>query len=160
MDVNLWFGGKSVEWYTPPFVFEALKMQFDLDPCSPDTSKHKTPADTHYVLPYNDGLKNPWFGEVWCNPPYGRGIEKWVEKMYNHNKGILLVNVSALPNRWFHKYYDHYTAICFVKGRINFINGIDQSNGAPAHGQMLIAFGERCKKAVIECNLGVSWDIK
>ena len=85
MDVNLWFGGKSVEWYTPTFVFEALKMQFDLDPCSPDISKHKTPAKTHYVLPYNDGLENPWFGEVWCNPPYGRGIEKWVEKMYNHN---------------------------------------------------------------------------
>lgn len=23
------------EWYTPPFVFEKLGLEFDLDPCSP-----------------------------------------------------------------------------------------------------------------------------
>ena len=160
MDTNIWFGSRSVEWYTPKYVFDALDLDFDLDPCSPPIHKYKTRAANHYVLPKNDGLIDQWFGKVWCNPPFGKGIDKWVEKMYQHNNGVLLVNVSALPNRWFHKYFDRYTAICFIKGRINFINGIDQSNGAPAHGQMLISFGNDTKQAVLNCNLGVSWDIK
>ncbi len=30
-------GGKSatVEWYTPPYIIEALGNDFDLDPCAP-----------------------------------------------------------------------------------------------------------------------------
>jgi hypothetical protein len=27
--------GSSVEWYTPPEIFEALGLTFDLDPCAP-----------------------------------------------------------------------------------------------------------------------------
>ena len=157
---TFWNSSQNVDWYTPPHVFEALNMDFDLDPCSPPTERYKTRARNHYVLPDNDGLKDPWFGEVWLNPPYGRGIDKWIEKMYQHNQGVVLVHVSALPNRWFHKYFDRYKAICFVKGRINFINGLGQKNGAPAHGQMLIAFGDKGKEAVMNCGLGVIWKIK
>jgi hypothetical protein len=27
--------GESDEWYTPPEIFDALGLTFDLDPCSP-----------------------------------------------------------------------------------------------------------------------------
>lgn len=27
--------GESDDWYTPPSIFEALGLTFDLDPCSP-----------------------------------------------------------------------------------------------------------------------------
>ena len=158
--MEFWQSSKNVDWYTPEFIFDALKMQFDLDPCSPPIQRYKTNAKHHYTLPYNDGLKDPWFGEVWLNPPYGRGIEKWTDKMYEHNKGVLLTHVTALPNRWFHRSFDKMTAICFIKGRVNFINGLGQSAGASSQGQMLMAFGEKSKKAVLECGLGVVWKIK
>ena len=157
---DFWRSSKNVDWYTPPFIFEALNMDFDLDPCSPPIERYKTRAAKHYTLPNNDGLTDLWFGEVWLNPPYGRGIEKWVEKMYNHNQGVLLTHVTALPNRWFHQYFDHFRSICFVKGRINFINGLGQSAGSSSQGQMLIAFGDKSKQAVQSCNLGKVWDIR
>ena len=36
----------------------------------------------------------PWFGRVWLNPPYGRGIGKWLERMADHAEadGILWIS--------------------------------------------------------------------
>ena len=157
---KFWNMSKNVDWYTPPYIFEALNYTFDLDPCSPPLERYKTRAKNHYILPDKDGLINDWFGVVWLNPPFGRGIEKWVDKMYNHNQGVLLTHVTALPNKWFHQYFDKYRSICFVKGRINFINGLGQSAGSAAHGQMLIGFGDIGKEIIEQCNLGKVWNIR
>lgn len=32
------------EWYTPEWLFEALGVQFDLDPCSPGAPPSRVPA--------------------------------------------------------------------------------------------------------------------
>ena len=157
---EIWTMSKNIDWYTPKFIFDALGKPFDLDPCSPSLEKHKTNALNHYILP-TDGLIEHWFGEVWLNPPYGRGvIQKWVNKMYEHNNGILLTHVTALPNKWFHDKFDKFTAICFIKGRVNFIAGVGQSAGASINGQMLIAFGQKSKQRLINCQLGKTWVIK
>ena len=69
--MNVTFEGKSStgknEWLTPPCLLDRLG-EFDLDPCSPvnrpwDTARH------HYTVE-DDGLRQPWFGRVFCNPPY------------------------------------------------------------------------------------------
>jgi len=40
---------QTVEWYTPPSIFEALGLSFDLDPCSPGKEVVPwIPARTHY----------------------------------------------------------------------------------------------------------------
>ena len=56
---------------------------------------------------------------VFCNPPYGREISKWVEKAYKESRKPNTLVVMLLPartdTRWFHDY-------C-VKGEIEFING-------------------------------------
>ncbi len=31
--------GASDDWYTPPFIFDALGLVFDLDPCSPGAGR-------------------------------------------------------------------------------------------------------------------------
>lgn len=54
---------ENVEWYTPPQIFEALGMHFDLDPCSPGVGKSFVPANTHYTRA-DDGLAAPWAGSV------------------------------------------------------------------------------------------------
>ena len=61
----------SVDWYTPPWVFERLGLRFDLDPCQPSGGIPWIPADTYYDLAI-DGLLTPWYGLVWMNPPYGK----------------------------------------------------------------------------------------
>jgi hypothetical protein len=79
------------EFYTPKNIFDALGLDFDLDPCSPITGA-VVPAKQCYSLPIN-GLEMPWFGLVWVNPPYSNPRE-WVEKWFNHKNGLLLVPTS------------------------------------------------------------------
>ena len=76
------------EYYTPPHIFEALGLEFDLDPCSPEQGSH-VPAKQCYSLPF-DGLAAPWFGLVWVNPPYSE-VKPWVNKWLEHKNGFLLV---------------------------------------------------------------------
>ena len=54
----------SVEWFTPRWVFDALGAVFDLDPCTPGIEHTHVPATHGYTLPANDGLQDPWCGNV------------------------------------------------------------------------------------------------
>lgn len=53
--------GETSEWYTPPEIFEALGLQFDLDPCSHDICAPNIPA-TQYFTKEDDGLSRKWGG--------------------------------------------------------------------------------------------------
>lgn len=59
----------------------------------------------------------------WLNPPYGRGIDKWVRKAYEEScRGFL--TVALLPantdTAWFHDWVLGRTELRFVRGRIQF----------------------------------------
>lgn len=62
---------------TPRSLFDPLNEEFgfDLDAAS---SHDNALTCAHYTLE-KSGLENPWFGSVWCNPPYS-DIRPWVEK--------------------------------------------------------------------------------
>jgi len=47
---------KSVEWYTPAWVFDELGLQFDLDPASPYDMESFIPATTKYTV-FDNGLQ-------------------------------------------------------------------------------------------------------
>ena len=76
------FTSNTAEWATPQAFFDKLndEFHFTLDPCAtPQNAKC-----AHYFTKENDGLIQSWQGErVFCNPPYGREIGKWVEKACN-----------------------------------------------------------------------------
>lgn len=76
------FTSTTAEWATPQAFFDELNAEFNftLDPCA--TSENAKCA--RYFTKEDDGLAQSWSGErVFCNPPYGRDINKWVEKAYN-----------------------------------------------------------------------------
>lgn len=83
------------EWYTPPEIFDALGLTFDLDPCAPRWGSH-VPSKQRYTLPF-DGLEAPWFGIVWVNPPYSQPA-LWAHKWLEHGNGLLLV--VAGKSKW------------------------------------------------------------
>ena len=64
---------------------------------------------------------------MFCNPPYGREISKWVEKAYLENKNNNTFVVMLLPARtdtkWFHDYIYNKHEIIFIKGRLKFNDG-------------------------------------
>jgi hypothetical protein len=142
-----------VEWHTPPSIFDALAIQFDLDPCAAPIFDY-VPAKTKYVLP-TDGLAEPWHGLVWCNPPYGKKTKIWLEKLAQHGNGIALV--FARPDAtWFQQAAISADVVCFISKRIKFINGNTGSDsGRPGAGSSLIGWGDRSAQAIIDSGLGV-----
>jgi len=77
--------GETEVWLTPPYILDALG-EFDLDPCSPLGRPWDT-AKNHYTVE-DDGLVQPWYGRIWLNPPYGRSMTPWLEKMANYDGGV------------------------------------------------------------------------
>ena len=134
--------GASVEWYTPKSVFDALGVKFDLDPCTPGGGLTHVPADNHYTKK-EDGLESEWFGRVWCNPPYGRGINGWLKKCAEHGEAIALVPART-DAAWFHEATRTADLILFPRGRIKFHPGHKgaPNSGSPGVGNVFIAWGK------------------
>lgn len=60
---------------------------------------------------------------VFCNPPYGRELPKWIEKAHDEaEKGALVVMLipARTVTRAFHDYIYHQAEIRFIRGRIKF----------------------------------------
>ena len=147
---------ESVEWYTPPEIFEAMGVEFDLDPCSPGPGKSFVPALRHYTIE-DDGLVSPWDGFVWVNPPYGSETQKWMRKLADHNNGIALV-FARTDVKWFQEIAPRASAITFVSGRIRFFQGsTDNRGGTPGAGSMLMGFGASAAEVLLDANLGVTF---
>ena len=133
---------KSVEWYTPKWIFDELGTSFDLDPSSPHDHETFVPAKKKYTV-FDDGLKKPWFGRVWLNPPYGKGIDLWMAKIIAHGDGIALVPNST-DSRWGQDAMSSASAILFNKGRINFISNVKNMKNGNNYPSMFLAFGSEC----------------
>lgn len=141
------------EWYTPPSVFEALGIEFDLDPAAPKGGVPWIPAARHYARD-QDGLTQPWQGRVWLNPPYGRATAAWLGRLADHGDGTALV-FARTGTRWFHEQAIRATALCFIAGNLAFVrgDGHEGTSTAPAPS-LLIAYGLPCAVAVSESGLG------
>ena len=78
---------KNMCWCTPQDFFDKLNAEFGfvLDPAATD----KTAKCSLYYTPETDGLSQSWDrgGAVFCNPPYGRDIGKWVQKAFKEARG-------------------------------------------------------------------------
>lgn len=138
-------------WLTPPSIIKSLG-DFDLDPCTPVNMPWPT-AKHHYNI-NDDGLKSAWFGRVWLNPPYGRELIKWMEKMSLHLNGVSLI-FGRTDTKAFHEFiFPFASSILFIKGRLTFldVNGKPgMSNGGAA--SVLIGYGEDNVQAIHESGI-------
>jgi hypothetical protein len=100
---------KNDEYYTPKYIFDALGLVFDLDPCSPQTGSN-VPAKQIYSLP-SDGFVLPWFGLVWMNPPFSE-TSKWANKFMDHGNGLALVPMTQA--KWFDRVWQNVDAMMLL----------------------------------------------
>jgi hypothetical protein len=146
----------TVEWYTPPAVFAALGLNFDLDPAAPPGGVAWVPAARSFSRA-DDGLSQPWSGRVWLNPPYGAGIGAWLERLADHGDGMALV-FARTDTQWYQRAARRATAVCFVAGRLAFVRpdgSLGPRPGAPAPS-VLFAYGLTCAAALCQSRLGVT----
>ena len=130
MNQKVMFGSESSEWETPDDLFKQLdrEFHFTLDAAASDSNYRCE----QYITKAGNGLEHSWDtdGAVWVNPPYGKGVEKWIQRAYDQCIANALTVVMLLPARtdtkWFHKYAGlKHVEIRFLKGRLKF-------KGAPA----------------------------
>lgn len=123
MDVH--FSSKSNEWETPQDLFDKLNEEFgfEVDAAATDEN-YKCPI---YFTEDNSALDKTWkeYGNViFMNPPYGRGMGKFIKKAYEEAKKGCTV-VCLIPARTDTKVFHDYCAkgeIRFIKGRLKFVN--------------------------------------
>lgn len=139
------------DWYTPPQFLEAARGvlgKFDTDPASSETAQQLVKAKTYFTSE-NNGLEQKWRGRVWMNPPYSNGlVEKFAEKLIDElnatrvNSAIVLVN-NATETKWFQRLLEACDAVCFVRGRIKFLDSNLEPKKTPLQGQAFLYFGQQ-----------------
>ena len=131
------FSSNSNEWTTPQDFYDKLNNEFNftLDPCA---TKENTKCKKYYTKE-KDGLAQDWSNEiVFCNPPYGREIKKWVKKCYEeHLKGATVVMLipARTDTTYFHEYIYGKSEIRFIKGRLKFG---DRGGNAPFPSMVVV----------------------
>lgn len=143
------YSSESPEWYTPPEIIDRVVKVFgeiDLDPCSNDSSNPNIPASEHFAAA-DDGLSKTWSGRVYMNPPYGREIVGWIEKLKaEFDAGNTTEAIALVPSRtdteWFRVLKEFPR--CFISGRLNFSG---HQNSAP-FPSVVVYLGKNLKRFV------------
>lgn len=133
--MNVHFSSKTNEWATPQDFFNMLndEFMFTLDPCA---TKENAKC-TKFYTQENNGLAQSWNNEsVFCNPPYGREIRKWVKKASEAVGGVVVMLIPARTcTSYFHDYIYGKAEIRFIRGRLKFG---DSKNSAPFPSMVVI----------------------
>ncbi len=114
---------KSHEWRTPPELFQVLDAEFAMRLDAAATNENALcPV---YLTEDEDGLVQEWagFGSVFCNPPYGTQIGRWVQKAYEESrKGATVVMLipARTETRYWHDFVMRAAEIRFIRGRLRF----------------------------------------
>lgn len=138
------------EWYTPPAIIDAAREamgRIDLDPASSKIANKVVGAESFYTVK-DDGLQQTWRGSVWMNPPYAQPLiaqfsEAAAEKFERREikRACILVN-NATETNWYQRMLVCASAVCFLRGRVKFLDPSGDPSGAPLQGQTVLYLGE------------------
>lgn len=144
--------GKTDNWHTPKYIFDALGCIFDVDVAAPSGGPRYVPAKTYL---YRRALEIEWSPKigastfVWMNPPYGgrNGLRPWLDKFIVHGNGIALVpDRTSAP--WFQQAAPLMSAVLFVSPKIKFEKDDGTLGVSPGCGSALFGMGTEALKAM------------
>ena len=136
------------EFYTPSHIIELARASMggiDLDPASCELANETVGATRFYDIK-QDGLKRPWFGNIFLNPPYSRFGPPFVRKAVEEFKSarikqaIILLNVNHIATHWFNDAMQVEHLVCLPRKRINHTSPIHITS-SPTSASVLIGIG-------------------
>jgi phage N-6-adenine-methyltransferase len=135
------FSSNKQDWCTPQQLYDELNREFNFVADVSATEENKK-APFCYT-PETDGLKQTWVlgGPVFCNPPYGNEIKKWVKKAYEESqKGATVVMLipARTDTSYFHDYIYNQAEIRFLRGRIHFTDQNGNNTGRAPFPSMVV----------------------
>ena len=144
------------DWETPAPLAAALNAavgMFDLDPCAATHDPALARVKALRLLP-DGGLAVPWTGLVYCNPPYGRTIARWIEKCATEKATVVALLAARTDARWWHSHVAGRAEVLFLCGRLRFGDG---TNSAPFPSAIVIWRGTPEIVTQITSNIGPHW---
>lgn len=147
--------GRSDEWYTPRYIFDALGCTFDMDVAAPLGGAPHVPCATYL---WARGLEQNWHGFIWMNPPFGgrNALKPWLDKFFAHGNGIALTpDRTSAP--WFQDAWDGADRVLFLP-KVRFLRPDGSEGKSPSTGTALWASGARacgCLHNAAEAGLGI-----
>lgn len=151
---------KSNEWYTPAMYIEAARSVMDgidLDPASCEVA-NQTVRASHYYTKEDNGLMQPWYGRVWCNPPYGRTtnqhgsyLEHFSRRLIdqyergNVEQAILLIPANT-GTSWFPPLCRYL--LCFPPYRLHFYTERGKASDTASFGSVFVYFGSNSARFI------------
>ena len=139
-NLDVMFSSKTDLWSTPQDFYNELNKDFNfsLDPCS---THENAKCEKHFTIEDN-GLEQDWANNnVFCNPPYGKEIKKWVKKCYEEsqkeNTNVVMLIPARTDTTYFHDYiYKKAKEIRFIRGRLKF----GQAKNSAPFPSMVVVF--------------------
>lgn len=110
----------------------------DLDPASCAAANQIVGAGLYYD---SEGETLPWFGRVFCNPPYNsKVVRKFAARAVRHPEVTFLCN-NATETVAGQMLLERAGAVCFLDGRVRFLDASLQPAKTPLQGQMVCYWG-------------------
>jgi hypothetical protein len=80
------------------------------------------------------------------NPPYGDEIANWVDKLCNEEaSGHVMEAIALVPARtdtdWFDRLIDEYRFVCYVHGRLKFVDSNGKTQGSAPFPSAIVYLG-------------------
>lgn len=130
----------SDTWLTPRWILDPLGA-FDLDPCAAPLPRPWETAARSFALPEDDGLKKPWTGRVWLNPPYGNKAAAFIGRLAEHGDGVALIFARTETAFWQSHIFPKADAVHFLKGRVRFCDSTGRERDPAPAPAALVAYG-------------------
>lgn len=139
------------DWMTPDWLLDKVRLvlgEITTDPCSSAEAQTRVQAKTYYTK-FMNGLEFPWYGSVWLNPPYSRGVmglfvDKLIDQVHARNtqEAIVIAN-NATDTVWAHRLFEHSNAVLFFRGRVHYVLPGGKVMNQTRQGQMLFYLGDK-----------------
>jgi len=136
----------STEWKTPKWLFDRLyeEFGFQIDACA---SSSNTMCQA-YIDEDQDCLETSWgltykLTTVWMNPPWGRGVGKFIQRAYEQSKLNRMVVACLLPantdTRWWRDWVWKASEVRLITGRLHFVCEDGRTGPCPT-GACIVVF--------------------
>lgn len=146
MPSRVLFASRSEEWETPQAVFDRLDAVFDFELDAAATPENAKCA--RYFTKADDALALDWspYRRIWLNPPYGRGVARWMAKARAEalkNRLIVCLVPARTDTAWWHEHVHGRALTSFVRGRLKFSHPgrCLKGGGSAAFPSALVVYG-------------------
>jgi len=139
----------STEWSTPEAFFKRLddEFVFTLDLCATEDNAlcgaFVDKEEDCLSVEWDWVAQDPKRYTAWMNPPWGRGVGKFVQRAYEQSKRHGLRVVCLLPantdTKWWRDWVWRASEVRFVTGRLHFVCSDGRTGPCPT-GACVVVF--------------------